>query len=260
MPVHSGSNNLCMHKIDLNCDMGEGMVTDEAIMPWISSANIACGYHAGDEITMERTIELAIRHKVAIGAHVSYADRENFGRSEVHLSAQKIYELVREQLELFFKLVSKRKKVIAHIKPHGALYNMAARDAEMAKAIAAATFDFDRNMILYGLSGSELIRQAEAIGLKTCSEVFADRRYEDDGSLTSRSRKDALIEKEDDAAEQVLQMIGEGHVRSINGIKVPIKAETICVHGDGANAAKFARRIHEVLKINKVKIVAPLRT
>ena len=166
MPVHSGSNNLCMHKIDLNCDMGEGMVTDEAIMPWISSANIACGYHAGDEITMERTIELAIRHKVAIGAHVSYADRENFGRSEVHLSAQKIYELVREQLELFFKLVSKRKKVIAHIKPHGALYNMAARDAEMAKAIAAATFDFDRNMILYGLSGSELIRQAEAIGLK----------------------------------------------------------------------------------------------
>ena len=254
MPVHSGSNNLCMHKIDLNCDMGEGMVTDEAIMPWISSANIACGYHAGDEITMERTIELAIRHKVAIGAHVSYADRENFGRTDMLLHPGEIYEMIVKQINCLEKIAAAADVPIHHVKPHGALYNMAARDKGLAPFVALAILDTNTKYLLYGLSGSYLVKEGKNLGLKTVNEVFADRTYKDDGSLTSRSKPGALIENTDEAIAQVLQMVKEGTVTSITGKKVPIVAETICIHGDGEHAVEFAKTIYAALKKEGIEI------
>jgi UPF0271 protein len=242
--------------IDLNCDMGEGMDNDELIMPYITSANIACGYHAGDEKTIWQTIELAIKHSVAIGAHVSFFDKENFGRSEINLPPDEVYELVEQQLIIIKEIADSFDIKIRHVKPHGALYNMSAKNAVLAKAIANAVKDFDHNLILFGLSGSHSISEAKAICLKTANEVFADRTYQDDGSLTPRSQANALIEDIDKAIQQVLQMIKKGTVTSISGKTIPIIAETICFHGDGKHAAVFAKTIYENLKQNTIDIKA----
>ena len=251
-------------EFDLNCDMGEGMDNpalpagrDELIMPFISSANIACGFHAGDEKTIWKTIELAVKNKVTVGAHVSFFDKENFGRSEMDLTADEIYELVEQQLIIFKEIADSFDIKINHVKPHGALYNMSARDAAIAKVIAEAAKDFDSNLILFGLSGSHSINEAKATGLKTASEVFADRTYQDDGSLTSRSQSNALIEEADKAVQQVLQMIKKGTVTSVSGKEISIVTETICIHGDGKNAAEFAKRINESLNQNGVLISSP---
>ncbi len=203
--------------IDLNCDMGEGMDNDELIMPFISSANIACGYHAGDEKTIWQTIELALKYNVAIGAHVSFLDKNNFGRKEMNVSPEEIYELVEQQLIILKEIADSFDIKVHHVKPHGALYNMSAKDPALAKAIALAIKDFDENLVLFGLSGSHSIHEAKAIGLKTGSEVFADRTYQDDGSLTSRSQSNALIKNTDEVVQQVLQMINEGTVTTISG-------------------------------------------
>lgn len=240
--------------IDLNCDMGEGIGTDAAIMPFISSANIACGYHAGDEATMKKTIQLALEHNVCIGAHPSFFDTENFGRKEMHLTSSEIYDLVLAQIKILDKIAKSLNTKIHHIKPHGALYNMSARDASIAKTIAKAVKYFDPGLILFGLSGSHSIQQAEEAGLKTASEVFADRSYREDGSLTPRSEPGALIENSDVVVKQTLQMIKEKKVTATTGKIIPINAETICIHGDGKHAVRFAEQIHKAILKEGIKI------
>lgn len=232
----------------INCDMGEGAGTDEFIMPFINAANIACGYHAGDTATMWQTVELAIKNNVAIGAHVSFFDKENFGRSELQLSNDEVYELVSQQLIILNEITTALDAKINHVKPHGALYNMSAKDGILATVIAKAVKDFDGNLILVGLSGGHSISEAKKTGLKTVSEVFADRTYQDDGTLTPRSLTNALIDTEEKVIKQVLQMIKEGSVTTVTGKTIPIIAETICIHGDGKHAVEFAKAIYEAIK------------
>ncbi len=246
-----------MISCDLNCDMGEGIGNDEALMPFITSANIACGYHAGDETTMRSTVIMAKNAGVAIGAHPSFADRENFGRTETKdTNPQQVYELVSEQLKIMHRIVTACNTHLHHVKPHGALYNMAAKNAALSLAIAQAIYDFNNTLILFGLSGSYLISQAKFIGLQTASEVFADRTYQDDGSLTPRTASDALIENEEQSISQIIQMIKKGTVTSLSGKEVPIIAETICLHGDGKNTVAFASAIHKKLKAENILIRA----
>jgi UPF0271 protein len=228
--------------------MGEGIGNDAAIMPFITSANIACGYHAGDEETARTTIDLAKQYNVNIGVHPSFFDRENFGRTEMKTTPEEVYRLVTEQLFLFKKFADAADAVVHHIKPHGALYNMAARDAALAKAIAQAVKDFDENLVLFGLSGSVSISEAKALGLKTWSEVFADRTYQDNGSLTPRSQPNALLEDEEQSIQQVLQMVKAKTVTTLSGKTIPIEADTICIHGDGKNAVAFAKKIYHTLQ------------
>jgi UPF0271 protein len=234
--------------IDINCDMGEGIGNDEAIMPFITSANIACGYHAGDEKTIRSTILLAKKYGVYIGAHPSFLDKENFGRTELKCSPEEVYQLVQDQLTLFKKIANECATAIHHVKPHGALYNIAARDRETARAIANAVKDFDNDLILFGLSGSVSIMEAQALGSKTMSEVFADRTYQDDGSLTPRSDPKALIEDDAKAVQQVLQMVQNGTVKTVSGKEIAILAETVCIHGDGIHAVTFAKKIYHSLQ------------
>lgn len=232
----------------INCDMGEGAGTDEFIMPFINAANIACGYHAGDTATMWQTVELAIKNNVAIGAHVSFFDKKNFGRSEMKLSNDEVYELVSQQLISLNEITTALDAKINHVKPHGALYNMSAKDGILATTIAKAVKNFDGNLILVGLSGSHSISEAKKVGLKTASEVFADRTYQDDGTLTPRSLTNALIDTEEKVIKQVLQMIKEGSVTTVTGKTIHIIAETICIHGDGKHAVEFAKVIYEAIK------------
>lgn len=227
--------------------MGEGIGNDELIMPYITSANIACGYHAGDESTMHQTILLAQKYTVNIGAHPSFLDRENFGRTEIKKSPQEVYELVFKQIKILQKIAADNNATVHHVKPHGALYNMAAKDKVLARTIAEALKDSDENLVLFGLSNSFLISEAKAIGLKTASEVFADRTYQDDGSLTPRTQPNALIEDTDEAIQQVLMMVKQGKVKTVSGKEIPIVAETICIHGDGKNAVEFAKEIRTLL-------------
>ncbi|MEP6700738.1 MAG: 5-oxoprolinase subunit PxpA [Bacteroidota bacterium] len=247
MPVHSGYRNTSM-QTDINCDMGEGCGNDELIMPFIGSANIACGYHAGDAETIWQTVELAVKHNVAVGAHLSFFDRNNFGRSEMNLDKGEVYDLVTQQLIILTEIVSSIDTKLNHVKPHGALYNMSARDRVLANIIAKAVKEFDESLILFGLSGSYSISEAKELGLKTASEVFADRTYQDDGTLTPRSQPNALIEETGKAVNQVLQMIKEGTVTTISGKTIPVVAETICIHGDGKNAVDFAKNIYNAIK------------
>ena len=234
--------------------MGEGMPTDEAIMPFITSANIACGYHAGDEVTMQRTIDFAINYGVAIGAHPGFNDKTNFGRTEMQLTLNEIYQLVFMQVEVLRALCMQAKVSLHHVKPHGALYNMAAKNADISKAIAQAVADTDRRLIIYGLSGSQLIIQAKLVGLQTASEVFADRTYQNDGSLTPRSHNNALINSMQQSVEQVLQMIQQKTVTSVTQTSIPLQADTICLHGDGDHAVEFARVIHQTLAQHHIEI------
>jgi UPF0271 protein len=243
-----------MKTIDINCDLGEGIGNDEQIMPFISSANIACGYHAGNESTMKLTVELCKKYSVAVGAHPSFPDRENFGRTDMLLHPGEIYEMIIKQINSLEKIAAESDVPVHHVKPHGALYNMAARDKLLAPFVALAIMDTNSKYILYGLSGSYLVKEGKSIGLKTASEAFADRTYKDDGGLTSRNKPGALIEETDKAVAQVLQMIKEGTITSVTGKKFPIAAETICIHGDGKHAVEFAKAIHEALKKERIQI------
>jgi len=243
--------------IDLNCDMGEGMFTDADIMPFISSANIACGYHAGDNDTMRHTIDLCLQHKVAIGAHPGFKDKENFGRLNQQLSNQELQDLVSEQLHILLQFCKEAGATLHHVKPHGALYNMAAKNQHMSSILAKAVYEFDSNLLYYGLSNSFMITEAKKIGLKTVNEVFADRTYQVDGSLTPRSEKNALIEDTATALAQVMQMIQVNTVKTIQGKEISLHPQTICLHGDGAHAVDFAKVIHQTLKNSSVHIQAP---
>ena len=241
-------------EIDINCDMGEGMSNDADMMPFISSANIACGYHAGNEKTLWDTIRLAKKNNVAIGAHVSFLDRANFGRTEIVLPAAAIYELVIQQLIIIREIADSFDMKLHHVKPHGALYNMAAKDAGMAKAIAEAVRDFDHSLIVYGLSNSLSIKEAEAAGLRVANEAFADRAYLDDGSLAPRSQKGALIGNAASAMEQVLQIVQKKTVTAQSGKEIPISADTICIHGDNTQSTVFGRSIYEKLKQKQIVV------
>ena len=243
--------------VDLNCDMGEGMASDPLIMPFISSANIACGYHAGDEFTMQQTIELAMQHGVAVGAHPSFPDKENFGRSNMQFPAIEVCDMVKEQIELLSNNAVKYNYPLHHVKPHGALFNMAAKDEALAAAFCKAVIESDKNLILYAPSGSVFMNVALSMNLKACSEVFADRTYQSDGSLTPRSQPNALLKNEEDVAAQVIQMIRQYSVNSMDGQTIPVKAESICIHSDGKHAVEFARLIHELLYLNHVSILPP---
>ncbi|KUP24629.1 5-oxoprolinase subunit PxpA [Paenibacillus sp. DMB5] len=242
-----------MKSVDLNCDMGESfgayrLGQDEDILPYITSANIACGFHAGDPGTMSRTVQLALKHEVAIGAHPGLQDLAGFGRREIKLSPREAYELTVYQVGALWGFVRAEGGVLRHVKPHGALYNMAAASAALAEAIAVAVYRIEPELILFGLAGSELIRAGNRAGLRTASEVFADRTYQSDGTLTPRSRPDALVTDEQQALHQVLSMVQEGKVRSTDGRDVAITAETICLHGDGHHAVEFASAIRGSLE------------
>jgi UPF0271 protein len=234
--------------------MGEAIGNDAELMPYISSANIACGYHAGNDEVMKESILLCLQHNVSIGAHPSYPDKKNFGRKELNLLIGEVYQIVKDQVQLLKLITQSEGTILHHVKPHGALYNYAARHRETAKAIVNAIIDVDPRLIVYGLSNSFLITEAEAIGLKAANEVFADRTYQDDGTLTPRKNKDALIESVEESVKQVMQMITDGKVRTITGNNIAIKADTICIHGDGQNAVPFARMIYKTLQKHQIEI------
>jgi UPF0271 protein len=251
-----------MLSVDLNCDMGESfgawrMGNDAELMDHVSSVSIACGFHAGDATTIRKTVELAVEKGVAIGAHPSYPDLQGFGRRDMSLSMQEVFDIILYQVAALKGICEASGGRLHHVKPHGALYNRAARDGELAHGIARAVWKIDPGLVLYGLSGSYLISEAENYGLQTASEVFADRTYSADGTLTVRSRPDALIADTRDAVNQVLQMIRSGTVEAVTGETIPIKAETICIHGDGDHAVEFAREIERSLVENSVEISSP---
>jgi len=250
-----------MKTIDLNCDMGEGfgaweMGDDAALLDYVSSANIACGYHAGDPGTIHRTVRLAIEKGVAVGAHPSLPDLQGFGRRSMSVSSEEAYDMMLYQIGALAGFATACGGQLAHVKPHGALYNMAAKDHKLAQAIAQAVKDFDPRLVLFGLAGSELVRAGDQAGLKTASEVFADRTYQSGGSLTPRSQPGSMIHDPEAAIVQVRRMVGEGRVRSLQGGDVPVKADTLCIHGDAPNAAEFAKRIRQALDADGVRVAA----
>jgi len=247
-----------MPRVDLNCDLGEGAAFDAELMPLITSANIACGAHAGDEATMRTTIALALRHGVAIGAHPGFADRENFGRVELPVTPAEAAVLVADQIGKLRDVAHQAGAVVRHVKLHGALYNMVSRDRKLAEAVMNSIWAVQKNLAVYVLAGSEGERVAREIGgMAVVSEVFADRSYQPDGSLTPRSRPEALLASESAAVEQVLGMVREGCVRAIDGRDVKIRAETICLHGDGANAVDLARNVAAALRAAGIQLKRP---
>jgi UPF0271 protein len=240
-------------KLDINCDMGESygawiMGNDAAVLPFISSANIACGFHGGDPGTMRKTVAAAIDHGVAIGAHPSLPDLLGFGRREMHITPQEVYDCVIVQIGALSAIAHTQGVKLHHVKPHGALYNMAAKDPALAEAICRAINDLDPTLVLYGLARSELIKTGQALGLKVANEVFADRNYEPDGSLTPRSKAGAMIEDVDTSIRQVLRMVQHQCVATLEGLVIDVQADTLCLHGDQPNAALFAKSIRAALE------------
>ena len=236
-----------MPRIDLNCDLGEGAGHDAELMGLITSANIACGGHAGDEDTMRETCLLAWQHGVAIGAHPGFEDRENFGRREMPVTPKQVADLVFAQTRILQEIAVGCGGRVLHVKLHGALYNMAARDPALARAVAEGAREADPRLTLFALAGSHLIAAAQACGLKVASEVFADRTYQPDGTLTPRTRSNAMIEDEVLAVAQALRIIRDGQVRSMGGASIAVHADTVCLHGDGAHAVAFAHRLNREL-------------
>jgi len=249
--------------IDLNCDLGESfgaykMGNDGEILPFVSSINVACGFHAGDPSVMRQTVEKALEHNVAIGAHPGFPDLIGFGRRNMNVSASEVYDYVLYQIGALDGFVKVAGGKMHHVKPHGALYNMAASNSEIADAIAKAIYRINPSLLLYGLANSvAFIQAAEKYKVTLVQEAFADRTYKQDGTLTSRTEENALIKDEDEAIKQVLQMVKEGHVNSINGEKVAVQAQTICLHGDGEKAVQFAERIYRTFEHNGISICAP---
>jgi 5-oxoprolinase (ATP-hydrolysing) subunit A len=233
--------------VDINCDTGEGIGNEAAIMPFITSANIACGFHAGDEAAMREMVALCLQHGVKIGAHPSFPDRENFGRVDSiakGLKPEAVAEIVSEQLFALQKICNELGATLHHVKPHGALYNRAAWDEEVAAQVCKGIKAVNPQLIVFGLSGSKMSGIAAQHGLFFLHEVFADRTYQDDGSLTLRSQANALITDEAACLAQAQQMISENKVTTVSGKQIPIQADTLCIHGDGPHAITFATVIH----------------
>ncbi|MCY6959070.1 LamB/YcsF family protein [Clostridium brassicae] len=248
-----------MYSVDINCDMGESFGTykignDEKIMEFISSANIACGFHAGDPTIMNKTVKLCLEKSVSIGAHVGFQDLIGFGRRNMNITPKEAYEITMYQIGALNGFVKSYGGKMNHVKPHGALYNMAAQDEELSRAISEAVYKIDPEIILFGLSRSRLIKAAENIGLRVANEVFADRTYTDRGTLTPRKEENALIKNEEESVRQVVKMIKTGKVNSTTGKEINIKADTVCIHGDGEKALEFAKKIRSELMINNITI------
>jgi UPF0271 protein len=249
-----------MQTVDLNCDMGESfgawtLGNDVALLPFITSANIACGYHAGDPAVMKATVRAALRHNVALGAHPGLPDLAGFGRRNMDISPEEAFDMTVYQLGALQGVAKAEGGTLHHLKPHGALYNMAATNAALAQAIAEAVYKVQPELVLYGLAGSELTKAGEKLGLRTAHEVFADRTYQANGTLTPRRQPDALIGSAEAAITQVLRMV-QGGVRTQQGTDVAIRADTVCLHGDGAHALEFAQRLHTELRQAGVRLQA----
>jgi UPF0271 protein len=227
--------------------MGEGMENEADLMPYINSANIACGYHAGDRDTMKKVITLCLQHDVNIGAHPSFSDRENFGRTPMQLPGNMIVDLISAQLAIIENIARECGARLHHVKPHGALYNVAAKDRLVARAIARAVKDFDPGLVYVGLSGSFMIDEAKKMGLHTLNEVFADRTYQGDGTLTPRTEPNALLKDVEAVKKQVMKFVKEQHVKTVTGEEIPIIADSICIHGDGPYALEFAKAVYKML-------------
>ena len=243
--------------IDLNADLGEGSGHDNELFELISSASIATGFHAGDADTMHAALSAAKSHGVAVGAHPSFWDRENFGRKELKVSGGEVFDAVKYQLGIFQAIAASIGVQPNHVKPHGALYNMAVRDEKLADTIARAIASVDPKLILFAPNNTELARAGEAHGLQVAREIFADRNYLNDGWLVPRTRPDALLHDPKEAAQRVLRMLREGKVRSVEGRDVDVRGETICIHGDTPGAVEFARELRAHIEREDVKIMAP---
>lgn len=248
-----------MYKVDLNCDLGEsfGCYTigmDEKVIPYISSANIACGYHASDPMVMKKTVELAKKYGVQIGAHPGFPDLLGFGRRNMQISPSEAKAYILYQVGALYAFCKSCGSPFSHVKPHGALYNMAAKDYSLAKAICEAIYEFDNNLILLALSNSEMVRAANDTGLRVAKEVFADRAYEEDGSLVARTKPGAMITDEAEAIKRVIRMIKEGKVQTITGKDIPIEVDSVCVHGDGVKALEFVIKIHKTLETEGIQM------
>ena len=248
-----------MIKVDLNSDLGESfgiykIGNDSEVLKYVSSANIACGLHAGDPFVMHKTVKLALENNTAIGAHPGYMDLNGFGRRKMDLSPQEVYDLIVYQVGALDAFVKAEGGKMQHVKPHGALYNTAAKDEKLAEAIAQAVYAVNPELILYGLAGSWLIKAGEAAGLKTASEVFADRTYQEDGSLTPRSQANAMITDDNKAIAQVLGMVKTGQVQTASGKIIKVKADTVCIHGDSQKALAFAQKINDALKQENISL------
>jgi UPF0271 protein len=248
-----------MNRVDLNCDLGESFGAyrigmDEKMLRLVSSVNIACGFHAGDPSVMRKTVKLALENNAAIGAHPGLPDLLGFGRRNMDISPEEAYDMVMYQVGALNAFVKAEGSFMQHVKPHGALYNMAVKNKVLAEAIAEAVSKIDSELILLGPSGSELLKAGKGAGLRTASEVFADRTYQQDGSLTPRTQKDAMITSSKEAIGQVIRMVKEGIVCCQQGFDIPIEVNTICIHGDNAHAVEFAEEINKQLKADGIII------
>ncbi len=250
-----------MKQIDLNCDLGESFGSyligrDEEILKYVSSVNIACGFHAGDPMVMAKTVEMAVAKKVAIGAHPGYPDLRGFGRRNMQLSLEEVRNDMLYQIGALDAFVRVSGGRLNHVKPHGALYNMAAKDYELAYALAKTVYDYNPELIFVALAGSKAITAAKDAGLQTAGEVFADRAYEEDGSLVARSKPGAMIHDEELAMARVEQFVEKKSVSAITGKEIPIELQTVCLHGDNIQAVLFAEKINQMLEQKKIRIAA----
>jgi UPF0271 protein len=248
-------------QIDLNCDLGEGfgvyqLDQTEELLSIVTSVNIACGFHAGDPSIMRTTVQKAAQQQVAIGAHPGLPDLRGFGRRPMQVTPQEVYDDVLYQIGALAAFAQAADQRLSHVKPHGALYNLAAVNPQIAEAIAQAVYHFDAGLILFGLAGSHLIEAGQSIGLRTAQEAFADRTYQDNGNLTPRHHPQALITESEKAIQQVLQMVQKKSVTTINGKEISIQADTLCIHGDTPHAVAFAKKLRERLIEEKVELTA----
>lgn len=242
--------------VDLNADLGEGCANDQALLQLVSSANIACGFHAGDAQAMRQSVRWALQYGVAIGAHPSFPDRENFGRTRMQLPPETVYAQVVYQLGALAAIARAEGGVMVHVKPHGMLYNQAAVEPALAEAIARAVKAVDPALRLVGLAGSELIRAGEKQGLATRQEVFADRGYQADGTLVPRGQPGALITSDELALAQTLEMVRHHRVRTLDGTWAAVRAETVCLHGDGEHALEYARTLRQRFAVEGINVSA----
>jgi UPF0271 protein len=248
-----------MYQIDLNCDLGEsfGRYTlglDEQVIPLITSANVACGYHASDPLVMERTVALAKDAGIHIGAHPGYPDLQGFGRRNMDVSPAEAKAYTTYQLGALDAFCKSQGVKLQHVKPHGAMYNMAGKDYALAKAIAEAIYEYDSSLIVMALASGQLVQAAKDVGLRVAREYFTDRAYEPDGSLVNRRKEGAMITDENEAIARTIRMVKEHKVRAVDGTDIELCAESVCVHGDGAKALEFVNRIRDAFKKEGIKI------
>ena len=250
-----------MYKVDLNSDLGESFGVyrigcDEDVIKQVTSANIACGWHGGDPLVLDKTLGMAKESGVAVGAHPGFPDLLGFGRREMKVTPNEVYSYVLYQIGAFAAFAKKHGMEVQHVKAHGSLYNMAGRDLTLARAICKAVKDFDPQIILLGLANSKLIEASKEVGLRCASEVFADRAYEEDGALVNRSKPGAMIQDEDLAISRVIRMVKDGVVTAVTGKDIPVQAHSICVHGDGPKALAFTSRIRKALEEEGVEVIS----